>query len=870
MVAHSFVYKADKKIQGVRLVGSFNKWDKTANPMKADADGLTWRLDLPLPPGRYDYKFVPFAPTEQAWIPDPNAPLDPLDKVHQNSLLLLLDQPFVFHSEQKLTAVALVGSFNGWDKKKSPMVEGADGQTWRLRLPLAPGRYAYKFAPFAPQEQTWVSDPNAPRDETDKVHDNSLLVVKSPDDEANGTKNEAGGNVADVKGKPAVNADAVVHSFSFKAGNPLKGVALVGSFNNWNKTANPMRADADGLTWRLDLPLSPGRYVYKFAQFEPDGKENWVADPAAPRDETDKVNDNSLLLVSPIGYERPARPDDGITTESALFHPHGARDRSYDEGRIALSLRTRPDDLSQIWLRSFDQRFPLQLVKTEGFYATYTARVPWDRKSDLVYDFELKDGKRVEFFGANGVSSSPRPFRIAAKGFQPYLLSDASLPLKMKGPLSTQQVAGPAWAKNQPIYEVNLDQYKFPRGTAIREYEKHLPVLQKMGVGLVWFMPLHPRGHLHGYGSPYSVQNYTDINPDLGTKEEFRHLVSRAHELGMHVLMDWVPNHTAWENPLIESHPEFYAKDSAGKIAQAGPYADVAQLDYGHEGAWNTPLWKTMRDDMTLWVKEYGVDGFRCDVAGRSGKVPAQFWTWLRPQLNAIKPVFMLAEADDAYLHPAFDMTYEWSLPPILWKICSAQESAKAIDEELRREARDYPVGAVRMRFLDNHDWHPNADWGWGTGPAIDTKGGLPQVAPLMVLCATLPGKPLLYNGQEMAFEKTDPPAQAVARLKSPVYPFYERLLHLYASQPALVNGAFSKIASDHDDQIYAFTRTQGKNRVVVVVNLSAQTQNATLRAPALAGDYRDWFGQTPARLSASPALKLAPWAYRVFVSDPK
>ena len=405
---------------------------------------------------------------------------------------------------------------------------------------------------------------------------------------------------------------------------------------------------------------------------------------------------------------------------------------------------------------------------------------------------------------------------------------EAVQPLTLKGPLTTKTVAGPVWAKNQPIYEVNLDACGFPKGTALREFEKHLPVLKEMGVGLVWFMPLHPRGQKKGFGSPYSVRDYRDISPDLGAQADFRHLVSRAHALGLHVLMDWVPNHTAWDNPMIDAHPEFYLKDDKGAITQAGPWADVAQLDYGTPGHWNQPLWDQMRDDMTFWVREFGVDGFRCDVAGRAGKVPAAFWTWLRPQLEAVKPVFLLAEADDPYLHPAFDMTYSWNLPPVLWDICAGRKPATAIDDALRAEARDFPAGAIRMRFLDNHDWHSHADWGWGDRLAIDTSGGMAQVAPLMVLCATLPGKPLLYNGQEMSFLKVNPPQEAETRRRSPVWPFYRRLLGLYQTHPALSEGRFTKIPTDRDDKVYAFVRERRRERVLVVVNLSGQVQAAT------------------------------------------
>lgn len=438
--------------------------------------------------------------------------------------------------------------------------------------------------------------------------------------------------------------------------------------------------------------------------------------------------------------------------------------------------------------------------------------------------------------------------------------------LTLDGPLTTKTIAGPAWAGNQPIYEVNLDVYGFPKGTALREYEKHLPVLKEMGVGLLWFMPLYPRGQKKAFGSPYSVRDYTDINSDLGTKAEFRHLVNRAHALGLHVLMDWVPNHTAWDNPMIDAHPEFYRHNDKGEIAQAGPWFDVAQLDYGKPGHWNQPLWDQMRDDMTFWVREFGVDGFRCDAVGSDYDVPPAFWSWLRPQLDAIKPVFMLAEADDARLHPVFDMTYSWNLPPIFWDICAGRKPASAIDDALRKEARDFPAGAVRMRFLDNHDWHGHADWGWGSGPAVDTQGGMLQVAPLMVLCATLPGKPLLYNGQEMSYVRVNPDREAEARRQSPVWPFYRRLLKLSQSQPALSEGSFSKIASNRDDKIYAFVRQRGRDRVLVVVNLSDQVQMTALKGASLSGEYREWFGDRSVTLNAAPSWRLAPWAYRVYV----
>ena len=871
MASHPFVYQADKKLKSVSLVGTFNDWKAGATPMKADADGLTWRVSVHLPPARYDYKF---APDDSEYVADPNAPTDPEDKTYGNSMVQITEQTFSYKSDKKLAKLSLVGSFNNWDKAANPMVTTDGGTTWLLHLPLAPGRYVYKFAPFAPDESDWIVDPNAPRDETDKVNDNSLLVVAEPKQllplggviaapvAAGANANEIAAG-AGTTGEPS----DVAHAFVFKADKPLKSVAVVGTFNGWNNKANPMKVDADGLTWRLTVPLAAGRYLYKFVKFSADD-EHWVVDPNAPKDETDKVNDNSLLFVKPVGYDKPASPDDGVTAVQALFHPHGARDLSYDDGQIALMLRARPDDLKSVAVEANGQKYPAKLASTDNYYAYYIAQVPWNRQRDLNYQFNLTDGSKIEKFGRNGMAQNIQPFIVSAQNYKPHLLSNPGTPLKMKGPLSTQTVAGPEWAKNLSIYEVNLDLYKFPKGTALREFEKHLPSLKAMGVGIVWFMPLHPRGYEKGFGSPYAVRDYGAINADLGTKADFKKLVARAHQLGLRVLMDWVPNHTAWDNAWTKEHPEFYVKNAAGEITQAYNWADVAQLDYGTAGKWNQPLWNLMRDNMTMWVRDYGVDGFRADVAGSNGRVPIEFWTWLRPQLMKIKPIFMLAEADNPGIHAAFDMSYDFALPPILWDITEGRRPATAIDGQLRREARAYPDGSILMRFVDNHDWHPHADWGWGDGTPVAVKAGMPQVAPLMVLNATLPGKPLLYNGQELAFSKTDPSPQATARAQSAVYPFYRDLLELYQNNSAVNSGSFAKIATDNDAKIYAFTRQNGANRVLIVVNLSEQPQTVTLKSADVAGRYVDAFDDSKASLGASPKLKLAGWKYRVYVAN--
>jgi glycosidase len=531
------------------------------------------------------------------------------------------------------------------------------------------------------------------------------------------------------------------HTFVFTSPEKVESVSVAGTFNDWNKDANPLVADADGVTWRVCLTLEPGRYLYKYVLND----ETWILDPQAECDESDGEQ-NSILVLEEAAYPTPENP--------------------------------------------------------------------------------------------------------------------------MEGPLSTGDAAGPEWAKNQPIYEVNLDAYGFPAGTALREFEKHLPILKDMGVGLIWLMPLHPRGQERAKepASPYAVRDFRGVNPDYGTKEDFRNLVKRAHELEMHVLMDWVANHSAWDNPLVQEHPDFYWKDDNGQIVEAEGYSDVAQFAYGKPGEWNQPLWEQMRDDMAYWINEFDIDGFRCDVAGSQGEVPLEFWQWLRPQLEEIRPIFMLAEANEASMHEAFDMTYSWNLTPVLWDICAGRKPASAIDDELRKEGEEFPPGALRMRMLDNHDWHYQDNWGMENGGPVDRNSEMLQVAPLMVLCATLPGKPLVYNGQEMSHGRGEPPQNAEDRCQSPLWDFYHRLLELHRSNVALWEGNFSKIASDHDDKIYAFLRQKDNERVLVVLNLSDQEQKTTLDNSSLPGEYCDWFGDGAVRLDASPNLHLYPWGYQIYV----
>jgi glycosidase len=392
----------------------------------------------------------------------------------------------------------------------------------------------------------------------------------------------------------------------------------------------------------------------------------------------------------------------------------------------------------------------------------------------------------------------------------------------------TVPVAHVAWSKNANIYEVNIRQYT-PEGT-FKAFAAHLPRLKKMGVDILWLMPIQPIGEKNRkgtLGSYYAVRDYTAVNPEFGSLDDFKALVRQAHALGMHVIIDWVANHTAFDNRWTIEHKDWYLHDAKGEIypvtytegAEPEYWTDVTGLDYSKPA-----LWQGMTEAMAYWVRETGIDGFRCDVAG---KVPTPFWNQARDALDRIKPVFMLAEADKPELQEhAFDMSYGWDTKEIFKDIAKGKRDAGALKEFVAHPPKAFPPGAYRMRFTTNHDEN---SW---QGSDVELYG--PAFKAMAVLAATLPGMPLIYGGQEsgldkrIAFFEKDP-----VQWKNYAYaPFYARLLALKHDNPALWNGQYGggiEVLETGNDKVFAFLRKRDGNTVKVSVNLSNEAQRFSL-----------------------------------------
>ena len=421
-----------------------------------------------------------------------------------------------------------------------------------------------------------------------------------------------------------------------------------------------------------------------------------------------------------------------------------------------------------------------------------------------------------------------------------------------------ETIAPPSWSKNQAIYEVNLRQYT--KSGSIKEFMSKLPKLKEMGVGILWLMPIHPIGveHRKGtYGSYYSVRDYYGLDSMLGTKADFKKLVKQVHKMGMHIIIDWVANHTAWDNVLTKEHPEYYNHNAKGEfIAPVPDWTDVIDLNYD-----NKDLWEYMTKALEYWVKEFDIDGYRCDVAGM---VPTEFWQFARPRLQKIKPVFMLAEWEDPKLHEkAFDMTYSWDLLHTNIDVAQGKKPAYAIIRLMEKELKSYPANAYRMRFTTNHDENSwNGTSNERLGKAVDAYN---------VICATLPGMFLVYSGQEAGepkrldfFEK-----DVIAWKSHPNFTLFKNLIHLKKENKALWNGTaggeFIPLVTDTTSSVISYLRDAGKQAIIVSANLSGTAQQVTLKNEKIQGEFKDF---TTGKVVAPADMKftLQPYEYKILV----
>ena len=419
--------------------------------------------------------------------------------------------------------------------------------------------------------------------------------------------------------------------------------------------------------------------------------------------------------------------------------------------------------------------------------------------------------------------------------------------------------ASPAWVHDGVIYEI------FPRQFSAQGdfngVTAQLDRLQRLGVTILWLMPIHPVGKLKAkgtLGSPYAVRDYYGINPQYGTAADLHRLVSEAHQRHLKLIIDIVANHTSWDSVMMKT-PAFYTHDASGKIIPPMPdWSDVAQLNYDH-----APLRRYMIDMLKYWTREFDLDGFRCDAAGM---VPTDFWEQARVELSALKPdIVMLAEWEDPPLMArAFDVDYSWKLYGAVGEVIQGRQPASIVREQWARDAAQYERGALRMRFSDNHDQNR----------AI-ARFGEPAALAASALMFTLDGVPMLYDGMEVGdtaesgapalFEKL-PILWSIAE-RRPQFPrFYQQIIALRKAHPALRSADVAWVHNSDENRVLTFMRHSTGEMLLVAINLSSQPFVGVVEAGN--GGYEEVtpeHGDTGPRGASLPALALSAWEYRVF-----
>lgn len=438
---------------------------------------------------------------------------------------------------------------------------------------------------------------------------------------------------------------------------------------------------------------------------------------------------------------------------------------------------------------------------------------------------------------------------------------NASIETATKSQTSAVTSYIPEWAKDASIYEVNMRQFT-AEGT-FEAFSTHLNRIKDMGIEIIWLMPIHPisrKNRKGSLGSPYAVADYKGINPEFGTVEEFDYMVKKIHSLDMKIIIDWVPNHTGWDNTWISEHPEWYTQNDQGEIIDPIDYntgkswgwTDVADLNYESEA-----MRKEMIASMIYWIKQRDIDGFRMDVAHG---VPDDFWIQASRALKKEGDIFLLAEGEvpKQRNEGGFHADYGWSAHHLLNEVAKGKANAQDIWEYYYEDTSKFQKG-FHMMFTSNHDENT-----WA-GTVFDRMGEAHRA--MSVFTATFDGMPLIYGGQEeplkhqLAFFEKD----NIGFKNYEYQDFYTQLFKLKKENEALWNGEFgaSPTIIDTKADVLSFERSKGDNSVKVYINFTSQEKNVPLLQDLSPENMKLTISESVDFEDGS--LRLGPWGFAVY-----
>lgn len=456
----------------------------------------------------------------------------------------------------------------------------------------------------------------------------------------------------------------------------------------------------------------------------------------------------------------------------------------------------------------------------------------------------------------SGKNNTPRSLLLAA--FIGWL---GLLPAAVQGADSTPPATrkSPDWLRTSVVYEI------FPRdfsaeGT-LNGVTTRLDELKDLGVDVLWLMPIHPIGEKMKkgtVGSPFAVRDFYAVNPDYGTTNDFKRLVDESHKRGMKIVMDIVAGQTAWDSVLMTEHPEFYLKDTNGVIIPPNPaWADVAGLDYTKPAVRHY-----MIDMMNYWLRDYGVDGFRCDVAPT---VPVDFWESARAELEKTNPQLIIladAGAKPELLAKAFDVDSSWGFVYTLDWVMRSIEPAAYLKESWERTDQQFPKGALHLRFTDNHEQ-----------TRAVARYGMEGALAAQVFMMTIDGVPLLYNGMEAgdATESADPalfekmPIFWHAGGRPPLRDIYRDLIKLRKKTGALTGGDVVWLQNTAGDEVASFERKDAKDDYLILINLTSHRASGNVDLADATGFETVKIGPRNVSVDPLPAFNLNGYEWFIY-----
>ena len=838
-----FQYLAPAGTQSVTLAADFNQWSKSATPLTDEDGNGVWETTLILNEGTYEYRFVVDG---EKWVRDPLNPYYGGD--HSNSIIhikhprqptlkllepkpgtQILSKPFrimarfvpgenqhPIHLASTLVlldSTALPFRFDTTTQKIfSTGKEMAEGEHWiTIKTRDQVGNVAFPVCvlvninqhdqpPIAHAGYTQVVSANqlvqlngglsfdpdqdpiieyhweiisAPAAKPVLDHSNGAFPVftpLSPGRYVFALKLKAGGLVSqpDTVDVFVIQRQKPVTVFSWQpeANSPkVSSVSLVGEFNNWQPGRDTLRYNPLTQSWQIALDLAPGEYEYKFVI----NKSQWLPDPVNPLRVADGWSGfNSIIRVT---YPQTSIPTPRVSTvsgnqillniqENQNLNP-GLKFRWFQEIHNPVLFSTVHQWNRRVTIPRIDTTFSFYMIASDSLAAGPVKIVNLTTHDDLPELFDL--------------SQSPQ------------------------------------WAQDAIIYEIYVRQFT-PEGTLNGVLSK-LPYLQSLGINCIWLMPIFESPQEHGYGPTHFFQ----VDAEYGTNADLKNLVNAAHQMGIRVLLDFIANHTSDQHRYFQSaflNPQSIFRNwfrwRSDSLLPDG-------LIYEYHNDWdalpnlnydNPNVWHFMLDVARYWL-EYGIDGYRCDVAWG---VPHHFWKTFRREIKQLSPDCLLLNEvlprAPAYHDYEFDMSYDTDFYGNLLDVLQHKKPVTAIHYGLHKTNINYPATALSLRYLENHDL-----------PRFIKEYGFERTKLAATLLFTIPGTPLLYYGQELGMTEQRAP-MPWTESGNDLFPFYQMLISIRQENQALRSTGFIKVDTNQDE-VYAYLRGDLERQFLIVLNFS-------------------------------------------------